>query len=88
MGLIEYSKNHYQDKKVFITGHTGFKGSWLVQILSLLGAKIKGYALSPDQKINLFDEIAGGDFCESMIHDIRAKEALNELNWRPIFNAN
>ena len=76
LGLMEYLKNHYQGKKVFITGHTGFKGSWLVQILSLFGATIKGYALAPDQKVNLFDEIAGADLCESVIHDIRDKEAL------------
>lgn len=78
LGLMEYLKNHYQGKKVFITGHTGFKGSWLVQILSLLGASIKGYALAPDQKINLFDEVAGAELCESMIQDIRDKEALRK----------
>jgi CDP-glucose 4,6-dehydratase len=85
LGLMEYLKNHYQGKKVFITGHTGFKGSWLVQILSLLGATIKGYALAPDQKINLFDEVAGADSCESMIHDIRDKEALKKaiLDFQP-----
>ena len=85
LGLMEYLKNHYQGKKVFITGHTGFKGSWLVQILSLLGATIKGYALSPDQKVNLFDEIAGADLCESVIHDIRDKEALKKaiLDFQP-----
>lgn len=85
LGLMEYLKNQYQGKKVFITGHTGFKGSWLVQILSILGADIKGYALSPDQKINLFDEIAGGDLCESVIHDIRDKEGLTKaiLDFQP-----
>ena len=76
LGLMEYLKNHYQGKKVFITGHTGFKGSWLVQILSLFGATIKGYALAPDQKMNLFNEIAGAEICESEINDIRNKEAL------------
>jgi CDP-glucose 4,6-dehydratase len=85
LGLMEYLKNHYQGKKVFVTGHTGFKGSWLVQILSLLGATIKGYALAPDQKVNLFDEIAGADLCESVIHDIRDKEALKKaiLDFQP-----
>jgi len=85
LGLMDYLKNRFQGKKVFITGHTGFKGSWLVQILSLLGATIKGYALAPDQKINLFDEIAGADLCESVIHDIRDKEALKKaiLDFQP-----
>jgi CDP-glucose 4,6-dehydratase len=85
LGLMEYLKNHYQGKKVFVTGHTGFKGSWLVQILSILGASIKGYALAPDQKINLFDEMSGADLCESVIHDIRDKEALKKaiLDFQP-----
>ena len=37
----------YQGKKVFLTGHTGFKGAWMLKTLSLLGADVKGYALSP-----------------------------------------
>ncbi len=39
--ILEY----YKGKKVFITGHTGFKGSWLMASLQLAGARIKGYAL-------------------------------------------
>jgi NDP-sugar pyrophosphorylase family protein len=35
----------YKNKKVFITGHTGFKGIWLLLILKFLGAKVKGYSL-------------------------------------------
>ena len=38
-------ENFYKDKKVFVTGHTGFKGAWLITWLHQLGAKIKGYAL-------------------------------------------
>ena len=48
-------KKFWKNKKVFLTGHTGFKGSWLCIFLDLLGAKIVGYSLKPDQKINLFD---------------------------------
>jgi len=47
--------NFWKNKKVFVTGHTGFKGSWLCIFLSLLGAKIFGYALKPRFKTNLFD---------------------------------
>ena len=48
-------KNFWKNKKVLITGHTGFKGSWLTLILSSLGAKIYGYALNPISKPNFFD---------------------------------
>ena len=44
----------YKDKKVFITGHTGFKGSWLCKILVNLGAEVTGYSLNPNSDINLF----------------------------------
>ena len=47
--------NFWKNKRVFITGHTGFKGSWLCIFLNLLGAKIVGYALKPESQPNLFD---------------------------------
>ena len=55
-------KNNFKDlekfwvgKKVFITGHTGFKGSWLTLYLHHLGANITGYSLNPSTTPNLFD---------------------------------
>jgi len=45
----------YKDKKVFLTGHTGFKGSWLALWLYNLGAKIIGYSLPPHTDPNLFE---------------------------------
>ena len=51
------NKNFWKNKKVFITGHTGFKGSWLTLILSSLGAKIVGYSLDPISKPNFFDDL-------------------------------
>lgn len=69
-------KETYSGKRVFVTGHTGFKGSWLIQILSMLGAKVKGYALAPETELNLFNELSGAEICESEINDLRHKEAL------------
>ena len=48
-------KSFWKNKKVLITGHTGFKGSWMTLILSNLGAKIYGYALNPISEPNFFD---------------------------------
>ena len=62
----------YKDKKVLITGHTGFKGSWLSRILINAGALVTGYSLAPSEQPNLF-EISGikegmtsiiGDICD------------------------
>ena len=46
--------NAYQGKKVLVTGHTGFKGTWLTLWLQMLGAEILGYALEPPTDPNLF----------------------------------
>ena len=44
----------WKNRRVLITGHTGFKGSWLVQLLNQLGAEVFGYALKPDTQPALF----------------------------------
>tara|TARA_B100000886_G_scaffold295080_1_gene221781 strand:- start:38245 stop:39330 length:1086 start_codon:yes stop_codon:yes gene_type:complete len=62
-------KNFWKNKKVFITGHTGFKGSWLVLILNQLGAKITGYALNPISKPNFFDNLKLSRFLEKEYRD-------------------
>lgn len=59
-------KDFYQNKRVFITGHTGFKGSWLCKILVGMGAQVTGYALPPATEPNLFT-LAG---IESEIHSV------------------
>lgn len=46
--------NFWRDKRVFITGHTGFKGSWLTLWLHLMGAKVSGYALPAPTNPSLF----------------------------------
>ena len=77
----------YKGKKVFVTGHTGFKGSWLITWLHKLGAVIKGYALSPENDNDLYFAINGDELCESIIADIRDKEKLkNEIiSFQPDF---
>ena len=67
-------KNFWKNKKVFITGHTGFKGSWLTLILKELGAKLYGYALDPISKPNIFDDLKLTRFLEK---DFR-NDLLNE----------
>ena len=62
-------KSIYQGKNVFVTGHTGFKGSWLVCYLKLLGANVKGYALAPNTEPSHFRLFPPN--CNTTIHDIR-----------------
>src|ERR1035437_5929517 len=47
----------YRGRQVFVTGHTGFKGAWLAEWLTDLGAEVTGYALDPPTQPNLFDEL-------------------------------
>lgn len=63
-------------KKVFLTGHTGFKGSWLTLWLRALGAEVTGYALAPETTPNLYTLAQAGDGIESVIADIRDRERL------------
>jgi CDP-glucose 4,6-dehydratase len=75
--MIEF-KNTYSGKRVFVTGHTGFKGTWLIKILKDFGAIVKGYALAPKTEINLYTEINGDSLCESVIADLRDRDALKK----------
>ena len=70
--------NFYKGKRVFVTGHTGFKGSWLCKILANAGAQVTGYSLNPPTNPNLF-EIANieGDI-KSVIGDIRDFDLLKK----------
>ena len=61
----------WSGKRVLVTGHSGFKGAWLSLYLDLLGAKVTGLALAPDQTPNLFDVADVGSRMISMIGDIR-----------------
>ncbi len=84
-GNNQFSPAFFNGKKVFITGHTGFKGSWLSRILLLCGAKIKGYALAPNTEPALFDLLGLQDNIESVTADIRDGETLEKevLSFKP-----
>jgi CDP-glucose 4,6-dehydratase len=75
----------FSGKKVFITGHTGFKGSWLTLWLNMLGADIKGYALKPEEEHSLYKLIRGDELCDSIIADIRDLKTLSKeiLEYQP-----
>lgn len=70
----------YKGKKILITGHTGFKGSWLSYWLHLLGAEVYGYALEAEPQ-SLFQKLCLGNLINSHINDIRdKKEILQYVN--------
>ena len=69
----------YKNKKVLITGHTGFKGSWLCQILLMAGAQVTGYSLEPPTNPSLFKELNLSEKMKSIIGDVRDLEKLNKL---------
>lgn len=67
----------WKNKRVFITGHTGFKGSWLSLWLTMLGAKVVGYALSPNNP-SLFDLLKLEGEMKSIIGDINDQDYLKK----------
>ena len=74
--MSEFELSFYQGKKVFVTGHTGFKGAWLCKMLANAGAEVTGYALNPPTSPSLF-EIAGIEAdIHSVIGDIRDYSTL------------
>src|SRR4051794_38835613 len=76
--LVMQLASYYNNKKVFITGHTGFKGAWLSAVLHTLKANIKGYALAPAYKDDLFEILKSSIQIESVIADIREKNRLHQ----------
>ena len=66
----------WENKRVFLTGHTGFKGSWLCHILTGAGAKLTGYSLEPPTEPNLFSLLGLKNKMISVIGDIRDTEKL------------
>lgn len=74
--LEEMVIDFYKGKKVLVTGHTGFKGTWLCKILVEAGAEVTGYSLNPPTKPNLFEASEIEKHINSIIGDIRSLEKL------------
>lgn len=69
-------KKFYENKTVFITGHTGFKGAWMCKVLKKLGANVVGYSLDPPTEVNLYNILNVDKNIISIISDIRNLEKL------------
>ena len=69
----------YKDKTVLITGHTGFKGSWMCKVLQKIGANVVGYSLQSPTDPSLFEMAKLGEKMHSIIGDIRDLDRLNEI---------
>ena len=67
----------YRNKKVFLTGHTGFKGTWLTNILLLAGAEVTGYALEAPTNPSLFELTKTSNKIHSIIGDVRNQETVD-----------
>ena len=82
--------NFYKGRRVFLTGHTGFKGSWLLYLLDSVGAIVTGYSLAPQTTPSLFSSLNFSRNISSIIGDIRDKEnfqnAFNECKPEFVFH--
>ena len=71
-------RKSFEGKRVWLSGHTGFKGSWLSEWLLDLGAIVHGYALAPDTTPSLFDQLGLAARLEHEVADIRDAEAVKK----------
>lgn len=80
----------YNNKRIFVTGHTGFKGTWLCKILTMSGSKVRGYALEADTNPAIFNILNCEDEIDSIIGDIRnfdlLKKAISDFKPEIIFH--
>lgn len=74
-----WDMSFYKNKKVLITGHTGFKGSWMCQLLIMAGADVTGYALEPPTQPSLFDICRLSEQIHSVVGDIRDLAHLKDV---------
>ncbi len=79
MTQIDFGLDFYKGKKVLITGHTGFKGTWLCAVLLMAGAEITGYALEPPTDPSVFSLTDMGKRMNSIVGDIRDLAHLRQV---------
>lgn len=77
--LMNQFSDTFRNRKILITGHTGFKGSWLCLLLHKLGANVYGYSLEPPTTPSLFEEARVGDLVTSYIGDVRDLPYLSSV---------
>lgn len=76
---MRFDSEFYRGKKVFITGHTGFKGTWMCQLLLMAGAGVTGYALEAPTEPSLFDMCRLSDKMQSVIGDVRDLKHMQKV---------
>lgn len=88
--MFEFYPDFYKGKRVFVTGHTGFKGAWLCRILKNAGAVVTGYAQNPPTDPSLFELSRGAEGMTSVIGDIcdgdRLSAAFREARPEIVFH--
>jgi len=77
--MFEDLPNFFKDKKVLVTGHTGFKGAWLAEVLVRWGAQVTGVSLEPSTKPNLFIELGLENKINNYFADIRDQAKLQNI---------
>ncbi len=79
LGVTKFNQSYWNGKKVLVTGHTGFKGSWLTIILSQMGCEVVGMSLKPNTEPSLFDTAGIEALCQTHIIDILDREKVSLL---------
>ena len=90
IGMTDSLLSSFQGKRVLVTGHTGFKGAWLSEILLLAGADVMGYSLTPPTNPSLFELLGLEKRMRSVVDDIRdyasLKKAFDEFQPEFVFH--
>ena len=87
---MKINKNFWKKKKIFITGHTGFKGTWLSLYLQDLGADVYGYSLKPNTSLSLYKLTKKENHTKSFYGDLKnikkLKKTIHSINPDLVFH--